>query len=694
MSWFLLQRMSESRNLGGTPLGRRPSGGLWTYDRAPLELINEQTGAKIDASWLSAAQSASVKLFSVNSTSNGSGALVSDRGLVLTCYHCIQSSLADASRDGMNLLESGWLARRPQEEVRCASRVADVLIGIEDVTERVRVSLEAARGAGLASILSDIEEAVRREEHSAGCEWFHCSLISLYQGAQYHLYRYHRYTDVRLVFAPESGVGWFGGMLDNFAFPRWAFECAFVRLYEDGAPAVTPNFVSVNDEPLQANKPVFVSGNPMLTERSKTIAQLEHKRGIELPFWLLLASELRGRLKEFMRARASPGLESAVFLLENWIMIKRQHLDALLNTAQWQTKCEAEGRLRGRYREQHSNDDPWRQIERATSKYKEFFAAHALSELGGEWSGQLSRFAKTIVRAHTENAKLSERRQPGFGPAASAQIEKSLAVALPIDLDAEILQFGFWLEKLLEWLGPEDPMLSSIDLSDGVYGLSGRLVGSTKLADPTERIKLWRRGGPYTTSDDPLLGFYSSLEHHTTALRDRYEGEVVAAIEPSSASIGRFLLEVGTQQTYPDATATLRLSHGRIEGTAVDESPFTTFESFFERGRDSAPYLIPPRWKAARGRLDSETSLNFLSSTDIGPGNSGSPVLDERANLVGVVFDGNHASMDGAFYFDCERNRTISVSAQAILEALRHVYGASELLSELAHAGADCVDQK
>jgi hypothetical protein len=666
---------------------------MWTFDRFPSAAVAKSHGVEIDQPWLDRVRRSVVRL------SGCTGSFVSANGLILTNHHCVESCLAEHSTRDKSLIDSGVLAARPEDELRCAAQIADVLVATENVTARVtaatRSSDERAAKEQRRQALTDLEQRCEEAAKSKGAP-LKCEAVTLYGGGEYWLYEYRRYTDVRLAFTPEDGIAAFGGDPDNFQFPRWCLDMALLRAYVDGHPAETPQHFVIDFAGPKAGETVFVAGHPGSTDRDLTVAQLTELRNLELPPWLLGASELRGRLIQF--AKTSPAAERIVsdrlFGLENSIKRNRKLLDALLDDDFMQRKRADEKSLRERVASDSSLrasiGDPWTRIESAEKTQASFLLRHTYLEDATGFNSRLFRYARSLLRGAAERDKPNADRLREYTDAALPRLEQQLAAPTPVYPDLEQLTLSYSLERMREWLGPDDPVVRRLLASESPDSLAHTLVTGSKLGDPGERMRLWKGGtAAVEASHDPMIELARSVDPEARALRKRQEDEVDAVTEVAGEAIAKARFAAFGTSVYPDATFTLRLNVGTVQGwdengTAV--APFTQLGRIFERATGKAPFAVPASWTKARAALDPATPFNLSTNNDIVGGNSGSPLIDASGRIVGLIFDGNIHSISGAYWFDPVKNRAVAVDTAAIREALTKVYRADRLAQELGIA--------
>ena len=663
--------------------------GMWPFDEAPLARMKTALGVSIDERWLDHLRGASVRL------SDGcSASIVSPEGLVLTNQHCIVACAEQLSQPTDDLVSEGFLADSEGAERSCPDIQAEVLVGIGDVTADIYASSVGNTGEAYAAAR---EGAIAQAEKDAcgGDPRFRCQTISFYQGGEFKVYKFRKYGDVRLVFTPEFDTAFFGGDPDNFNFPRFDLDCAFLRLYENDRPAATPDFLAWSRAPPQAGEPVFMSGSPGSTERQLTVSQLISLRDVALPLLTVDEAELRGRLIELaeqgpeMRRQAA----GALFTHENSYKLLAGRLEALrdggLIAARTQEEVDLKTRLAADPKLAAQIADPWAEIEAAQKAYARQFVVWRQFEVGAGGGSELYRYARELVRAAAERPKPGNQRLPEFGDSRLPLDEKMVLAAKPVSPVLEKLYLEFWLSKTRELLGVDSTAVVMLLGQESPEGLASRLVADTRLADPEVRRRLWQGGmAAIAASDDPMIQFVLRTDPLARAARQVWEEQVIAPVQDASERIARvrFVLD-GQDGLYPDATFSPRLSYGKIAGwtdQGRETAPFTTFGGLYGRATGAEPYKLPARWAGDQAKLDPTTVLDFATTNDIIGGGSGSPVVDAKGDIVGTAFDGNSHSIAGDFTYDAALNRTIAVSTVAISEALTKVYGADALAKELA----------
>ncbi len=662
--------------------------GMWTLDNFPSAEVEETYGVVVDDPWLERAQLATTRL------ENGcTGSFVSPDGLILTNNHCIWGCVRNLSTDERNLSDEGFLATERGEELQCPGQQVSVLVDYEEVTEQVSEAIEGLSETEAnetrKAMLTRLESACESASEGA----LRCEAVTLYNGGQYFIYAYRRYDDVRLVFAPELDIAAFGGDPDNFNFPRWSFDMSFLRAYEDGEAASTPDYLTWRRGGPEAGDPVFVTGHPGSTSRQLTITELRMLRDVVYPIWLLRYSELRGRMLAWQHTspEAERAVQQNILLVENGIKVLRNRLFALLNDEMMAEKAAGERKLREavaanpEYEAEYG--EAWELIADAVAARRNIYEQHLFIENAAGLMGDLFGYAKTIVRGTVEREKPNEQRIRAYTDAALPQVEQRLLAERPVSKPYDELRLTFSLEKMREWLGPDSSYVKTILANESPDALAEYLVENTRLDEAAFRRELWEGGiEAVRASDDPMIRLALAIEPAARELREAYEQRVEAPLTRGQEMIADARFRIYGTGIYPDATFTLRVSYGAVEGWEENGeyvAPLTKTRRLFERATGERPFLVPDSWQKAREALDPGTPFNFVSTADTTGGNSGSPVIAADGALVGVAFDGNIHSIAGEFWFDPDLNRSVAVDTAIMLEALEKVYGAGHLLEEL-----------
>ena len=659
--------------------------GMWTFDNFPAIAVKQRNGADITPAWLDHVRLSTVRL------TNCTASFVSPEGLMLTNHHCVESCLAELSSKDRSLVELGFAAADRSAEQRCPAQLADVLVGTENVTDTVSGAIaglsDTAANDARKRTLTTLEQACEQASAKAKSGKLRCQVVTLYQGGQYFLYKYKRYDDVRLVFAPEGDIASFGGDPDNFQFPRWSLDFSILRAYENGKAAVTSNYLPIKFDGPAAGQLVFVAGHPGSTARLQTRAQLEFDRDLPLPITLMRAAELRGRFIQFGTTNPADDriVQAPLNSLQNAIKVRRKELDALNDAALLSGKSETEAKLRATAH--LAGTDPWHEIESATARERALYLQYTFLESGAGFNSALFRDARLLLRGADERTKRNVDRLREFTEASLPLIQRELYARVPVYPELEVLTLSFSLERMREWLGPDHPVVRRLLSKESPEALATRLVAETKLDDADARQRLWQGGkAAVDASLDPMIAFARAVDADARTLRKRYEDEVEAPIVAAAQRIAAARFKVYGTNVYPDATFTLRLNYGTVQGwveNGTPVEPFTHLGRAFERATGASPFKIPASWMKAKDRLDMGTPFCISTNNDIVGGNSGSPMIDVDGKIVGLMFDGNIHSIAGHYWFDAANNRAIAVHPAIIREALDKVYGAKSLLTEL-----------
>lgn len=691
----------------------RADEGMWLFSHPPLARLEKDhaaglMGAKLSPEWLTHLQKSSVRF-----NSGGSGSFVSADGLVLTNHHVGADSLQKLGTEQHNYYRDGFAAATQADELKCHDLELNVLVSIEDVTTRVQAAVTAGMPAADAfTARRKVMAAIEKE--SLAATGLRSDVVTLHQGGLYHLYRAKKYTDVRLVFAPEQQIAFFGGDADNFEFPRYNLDICFFRAYENGRPARVPHHLAWSRQPVAAGDLVFVSGHPGHTDRGSTLRELLAMRDRQMPFSLATLN----RLEVMLDAYADEGPEERrqamgdLFGVQNSRKAREGILAGLLDPQFMARKRASEAKLRDLVAKRAAEAggtqaSPFDRIEQSEKEIASVALRHNLLEAAVGFNSQYFGNARTILRAAAEASKPSGERLREYRDSNRESLELSLFSEEPIYDAFEIVKLADSLTFLATSLGPDDLLVQKVLSGKSPRERAAELVRGTGLgtrssadaARPDTRRALYDGGqAAVAASTDPMLVLARIVDEESRSLRKIVEaaGEIK---RQAHAEITQAVFASEGESVYPDATFTLRLAYGTVKG--YDEAgktvpAITTYAGLFERARakgDAAPFDLPPRWQTLRPQLEQDgaflrTPFNFVSTADIIGGNSGSPVVNTAGELVGLIFDGNIQSLVLDIAYDDTQARAVSVDAAGILAALRSVYGVDWLVAELLGGGA------
>ncbi len=661
--------------------------GMWTFDNFPSARVKELYGFAPDRAWLDHVQENSVRL-----ESGCSGSVVSKDGLVLTNHHCVSDCTVDLSSPGNDYQADGFYTQSRRDEKICPGAEASILRSITDVTDRVKAATAnvapSAAAAARASVISAIET-----ETCGADKRRRCQVVDLYRGGQYKLYVYDRYDDVRLAFAPEMQAGFFGGDPDNFNFPRYALDMALLRLYRDGQPAKFANPLRLDPAGPKAGDLVFVSGHPGTTERLLTIPQLEFQRDHFLPWRIEYLAQMRGALinESAKGEEEARQVNDSLLGVENSLKVFKGQRGALVEPSFMSMKVAQEQRLKdalaGDAALRAKYGDPFASLAAIAANQKRLFLPYQMLEVRFGAASALLTDARTLYRAGVERGKPEGARLPEYTSSRLVAAERRLlaeAAVLPV---LERIQIAFWLDKTREYLGPDHPAVKAMFGARTSRQIADEIVASSQVGDAGFRKRLWENPAQAIGSNDPAMALARLVDEAARAARKAYEEQVSGPSSVAAEKIAGLRFDVLGQNIYPDATFTLRLSYGVVQGWDDPVhgriEPFTYVSGLWKRATGAFPFNLARRWVGKEGKIPGDLQFNFVSTNDIIGGNSGSPVLNTAGRVIGLAFDGNIHSTGGSFGFDPALNRTVAVSSQAIIGALRHIYGAGALVDEL-----------
>lgn len=658
----------------------RAEEGMWTFDGFPTDRFRAEYGWAPDKAWLDRVQAAAVRL-----TGGCSASFVSGEGLILTNHHCVASCVFENSTGENDILDKGFTADRLEAELKCAGQQAEVVTKIADVTDAVKGAFAGLEG----DALTKARDGKIAELEKAGCtdlKTTRCQVVSLFGGGQYKLYTYRKYSDVRLVWAPEDRAATFGGDPDNFNFPRYSMDASFLRAYENGKPVKTPQHLTWAPRSPKEDEITFVVGNPGSTSRLWTGSQLAFERELRVPTTVATFSELRGRLIRAMEESPEKAREGLDTLngLENSLKVYLGRAKALGDPAFTAKLAAAEADLKAKSAGNAALGDPWAQVEKAMTAYRGLYFPARFTQPGGDLYG----YAQALVLAAQERAKPNAERLPGYTDSALPLTEKQILDQRPIYPWLDELTMSWSLSKAREYLGVDDPDAKLLLGKESPEALAKRLVAGSKLADPAVRKALWDGGlAAVQASDDPMIQYALKLSDRQRDLKKAVDAAYAGPLALAGAKLADARFAAYGDANYPDATFTLRISYGRVKGWEERGRmvPFqTTLGGTFERATGAEPFDLPAKFVANEAKIDKSVTYDFVTTNDIIGGNSGSPVIDRAGAVIGAAFDGNIHSLGGNYGYDGTLNRTVVVSAAAVQEALETIYPSPALVKELA----------
>ena len=661
--------------------------GMWLFNAFPKEKVKTQYGFLPTQQWLD-----HVRLSSVRFNNGGSGSFVSAEGLSFTNHHVGADCIQKLSKAGTDYMKTGFYAKTQAEEAKCPDLELNVLTGIEDVTAKVNAGVKTGLNAAEArqaqrSAMSAIEKDCTT---SSGLR---CDVVTLYSGDVFHLYKYKKYTDVRLVFAPEFDAAFFGGDPDNFTYPRYDLDITFFRIYENDKPVRLDNYLKWSKGGVHDGEPIFVSGHPGGTDRLKTMAQMQYLKDVDYPA-RLANYKRRIALFENFAAQSAENARIAqedLFGYQNSQKAITGYFEGLRDEAEMARKSGAERDQTKQYMDKHpQGPNPWDEIAKAITVERDIYPPLTYVERLRGFNSDLAQYARWIVRAAEEKPKPNGDRLREYRDSALPSLEQKLFSSAPVYKNFETVLLGDSLAQMQDALGADNAAVKAALGGKSSDEVAKEVIGGTKLDDPAVRKQLYEGGkAAVDASTDPLIVLMRNVDPAARAVRKRYDDEVDAVESRDGAIIAKARFEQSGFNQPPDATFTLRLSYGAAKGYEENgkKIPYlTTMDGAFQHADEHGnkpPYNLAESWTKMKPKLTLSTPLNFVSTADIIGGNSGSPTINKDGEVVGIIFDGNIQSLVWNFFFDERQGRAVSVDSRGIIEALRKIYGANPLADEL-----------
>jgi hypothetical protein len=665
--------------------------GMWTPDNLPRQELQTKYKFSPPKAWTEHVQHAALRL-----AGGCSGSFISAQGLVLTNHHCVNSCVQQLSTADRDFIKTGFYAKQQTDEIKCPEIELNRLDTISDVTTRVKTATEGKNGEDYSKSEKAVKSDIEKDCVGADSEHTRCDVVNLYHGGVYDVYKYHRFQDVRLVFAPELAMAFFGGDPDNFNFPRYDLDMGVLRAYEGDKPAKVADFFPFSKNGAEESEMTIVVGNPGGTDRQLTTSELETTRDVDTVHALLRLSEMRGLIEQFRSESAEHDriAQSDLFGIENGYKALKGRLEALQDPEVIDAKSKQEAELHA-----FVDADParkakyggaWDAIAKAQVTYRNIEIRHEFIESRGSFFSKYFGFARALVRGADESKKPNAERLREFTESRLPSVTQQLFSTAPVYPEYEKVKLGYSLTKMREWLGADDPFVKAVLGTKSPQALANELVDGTKLGDPAVRKQLWDGGSAAVdASTDPFIELARRVDPQARAVRKQMENEVTSVVDKNSELIASARFEKYGTSVYPDATFSQRFSFGEVKGWEEKGKwikPFTDIAGAFARATGMDPFALPQSWLDAKAALNLQQRLDFVTTNDIIGGNSGSPMINRQAQIVGLVFDGNIESLGGDFWFDERVNRTVAVHSGAIVEALHKVYKAERLANEIEAA--------
>ncbi len=669
--------------------------GMWLYNAPPKDRIKAKYGFELTQEWLD-----HVRLSSVRFNNGGSGSFVSADGLTFTNHHVGAGCVQQLSTEGRDYIKTGFYARTQAEEAKCPNLELNELVGIEDVTDKINAGVKtemsaAEAGQAQRAAMSQVEK------DCTTATGLRCDVVTFYSGQVYNLYKYKKYTDVRLVFAPEFDIAFFGGDPDNFTYPRYDLDITFFRVYEDGKPAHLDHYLQWSCTGVKDGDLIFVSGHPGSTGRLLTMAQIEFLRLVQYPMVLKLFERRVALLQDFSKQSEENAriAKEDIFGLQNSQKAITGYQSGLLDKAIMEAKAADEAKLHAAFKANPKNGgaaDPWEAIAQAIKVQRSIYPDLTFLERLRGFNSRLAQTARVLVRAAAEKPKPNAERMREFRDSGLPSLEQQLFSTEPIYKNLETVQLSDSLRDMQETLGKDNPDVQKALQGKTPADAAKDMIGNTKLDDVAVRKQLYEGGqAAIDASTDPLIVAMRAIDPSARAARKQFEDKVESVVRVNGTLIAKARFTQSGFTQPPDATFTLRLSYGAVKGYPENGKaiPFATnmggaYEHAAEHNNQT-PYNLPDSWMKSKAKLDLKTPLNFVSTADIIGGNSGSPTVNQKGEVVGIIFDGNIESLPWNFAYSDIQGRAVSVDSRGIQQALRNIYGATALADELLGTKAE-----
>jgi hypothetical protein len=669
--------------------------GMWLYNAPPKDRIKAKYGFELTQEWLD-----HVRLSSVRFNNGGSGSFVSADGLTFTNHHVGAGCVQQLSTQGHDYIKTGFYAKTQADEAKCPDLELNQLVGIEDVTTRINAGVKpemsaAEAGQAQRAAMSQVEK------DCAIATGLRCDVVTFYSGQVYNLYKYRRYTDVRLVFAPEFDIAFFGGDPDNFTYPRYDLDITFFRVYENGKPAHLEHYLQWSRTGVQDADLIFVSGNPGTTGRLLTMAQLGFLRDVEYPARLASYKRRLALLDDFSKQSQENAriAKELIFGLANSQKAITGYHSGLLDKTIMDAKAAEEAKLHAAFKADPKNAgvaDPWEETAQAVKVQRSMYPYMSRFEPVRGFATRLAFIARMLVRAASERAKPNAERIPEYRDSALPSLEQQLFSAEPIYKNFELALWSDFLGDAQRVLGADNADVQKLLAGKSPADAAKDMIANTKLDDVAVRRQLYQGGqAAIDASTDPLIVAMRSIEPSSRAMHKQYDDKVESVVRVNGARIAKVRFAQSGFTQPPDATFTLRLSYGAVKGYEENGKaiPFATnvggaYEHAAEH-ENQPPYNLPESWMKSKAKLVLRAPFNFVSTADIIGGNSGSPTVNKKGEVVGIIFDGNIQSLPWNFAYSDVQGRAVSVDSRGIQKALRKIYGATALADELLGAKAE-----